>query len=386
MKKGEPKEEEKATKSRGRVRFIVINLIRVLLVLAFIGAFTNKRNLILFISALAFLVTFLPAIFRRFFGIELPAQFEVIVILFIYGALLFGEVHGFNVEFWWWSVLINLASAIALGLVGLAVMYALYKGDKIHASPLVIAFFAFCFAVAAGTMWEFFEYSLDYLFGFSLQSSSNPMVDMVANVVGAFTVSLAGYYYIKNGKVVIISRLISRFVERNPGLFGKDDSDGDKILHLIKEGETDKVEFKSTLRTNLYTSQFDKQMEHSVLKTIAAYLNSDGGTLLVGVSDKGEILGIEKDNFPSIDKANVHFNNLIKEHIGGEYLPFIRYQIVNVDGNSVLKIDCKKSNKEVFLRQGKDERFYVRNGASSIELAGRALVDYIYNSFKKPAG
>lgn len=381
MKKGETKEKE--GRRQGRVRFIVTNLIRALLIFAFIGALVNQRNLILFISALAFLVTFLPLIFKRLFDIELPAQFEVIVILFIYGALLFGEVHGFNAEFWWWSVLINLASAIALGLVGLAVMYALYKGDKIHASPLVIAFFAFCFAVAIGTLWEFFEYFIDYLFGFSLQKSSNPMIDMVANVVGAFTVSLLGYHYIKNGKVIIISKLISRFVERNPGLFGdKDDNHKDKILNLIKEGESDKVEFKATLRTNLYTNQVDRQIEHAVLKTITAYLNSNGGTLLVGISDKGELLGIENDNFPSADKANVHFNNLIREHIGGEYLPFIKYQIINLNGKSVLKIDCKKSDKEVFLKHGKDERFYVRNGASSVELFGRALVDYIQHSFK----
>ena len=185
---------------------------------------------------------------------------------------------------------------------------------------------------------------MDKFFGFQLYSSTDTIGNLVTNIFGAFAVSAAGYFYIKNGKLVLISNLIAKFVEKNPKIFGsKKEDNGQGILNLIKEGENSKVEFKSTLRTNLHTNQLDKQIEHSVLKTIAAYLNSNGGTLLVGISDKGEILGLEKDNFISRDKANVHFNNLIKEHIGGEYLPFIKYQIVDFDGRSVLKVDCEKS-------------------------------------------
>mgnify|MGYP001584671289 CR=1 FL=1 len=173
---------------------------------------------------------------------------------------------------------------------------------------------------------------------------------------------------------------------KNPRLFGikgKTEERSKKIISLIEEGEGHKVEFKSTLRTNLHANQIDKKMEHSVLKTVSAYLNSGGGTLLIGVSDKGEIIGIENDNFPSIDKASLHINSLIKDHIGGEFLPFIKSEVVNINGKSVLKIECEKSHKEVFLKNGGEEEFYVRNGASSVELFGRSLVDYIQYNFRK---
>ena len=63
-------------------------------------------------------------------------------------------------------------------------------------------------------------------------------------------------------------------------------------------GETTRVEFKSTLRVNLHTGQVDKKMEHSCLKTIAAFLNSHGGHLVVGINDSGVVLGVDQDGFP----------------------------------------------------------------------------------------
>lgn len=376
--------EKKKENEKGKARVIVFGVIRLLLIVAFFGALYNNRKLILFISATAFVITFLPKIFSKLFGVELPAQFEVIVILFIYGALFFGKVKGFYAEFWWWSVLLNISLASAFGLVGLAVMYSLYKGDKIQASPLMVAVFSFCFAVAIGVVWEFFEFSVDYLFGFGLQESNNIMTNLMANMAGAFVVSSVGYFYIKNGKLTIVSKFVSKFMEKNPKVFGINNSSNkvDEIKGIIGSGEKEDLEFKSTLRTNLHTNQIDKKMEHSVLKTIAAYMNTGGGTLLVGIGDNGEIMGIEKDNFVNGDKANLHFNSLVKDHIGGEFLPFVKSEVVDVEGKNVLKVDCKKSHKEVFLKSGSEEKFYVRNGASSVELMGSSLIDYVQRTFR----
>ena len=59
----------------------------------------------------------------------------------------------------------------------------------------------------------------------------------------------------------------------------------------ISKGEGMQVEFKATLRVNLHTNQNDVKMEHAVLKTLAAFLNSKGGTLFIGVNDSGEVVG-----------------------------------------------------------------------------------------------
>src|ERR1700736_4234749 len=76
---------------------------------------------------------------------------------------------------------------------------------------------------------------------------------------------------------------------------------------LIKRGESKTLEFKSTLRWNLKEDRRDdKAITHAVLKTIAAFLNTDGGDLLVGVADDGSIIGIERDQLDNDDKFMRH--------------------------------------------------------------------------------
>jgi len=151
---------------------------------------------------------------------------------------------------------------------------------------------------------------------------------------------------------------------------------------LIDNGEGNKLEFKSTLRTNLHTSKPDKRIEHAVMKTMVAYLNSDGGCLLVGISDDGTVLGIEADNFQNNDKFNQHFTNMFGRDIGNEFLPYIKAELVKVKGMFVLKVDCKPSDKPVFLKDDGKEEFYIRSSAATIEISGSKLIEYINSRFK----
>jgi predicted HTH transcriptional regulator len=157
----------------------------------------------------------------------------------------------------------------------------------------------------------------------------------------------------------------------------------EKIKGMIQTGEGPRLEFKSSLRTNLHTNTIDKSIENAVLKTITAYLNTDGGTLIIGVSDSGEILGLEKDTFPSKDKLKLHLNNMIKDRIGSQFMMFIQYELFPIDDKHVLKIDCLPSTKRVFLKEGKEEDFFIRNGPSSIKLIGSSMIDYINHRFKE---
>lgn len=155
-------------------------------------------------------------------------------------------------------------------------------------------------------------------------------------------------------------------------------NDSDYVLELIRRGESKKLEFKSTLRMNLMSGKPDWNIEHAVLKTIVAYLNTDGGVLLVGVSNNGEVLGIENEGFPSEDKFLLHFKQLIKQHIGLDYAPLIEYTLVPVGGKKILEIDCRKSDEAVFLKPNKkDEEFYIRIGPSSERLTGSKLIEYV---------
>jgi len=378
--------EKKDTGKEGKVRIILLSIIRFILVLAFFAALNGNRSLLLIMSSFAFGLTFVPNLIERIFKITVPAKFEIMIILFIYGILFVAEVRGLFAEFWWWDVVLNSVSAIALGFVGLTVLFVLYNDNKLNANPFVIAIFSFSFAVAIGSVWEIFEFGMDSFFGFGMQKSglADTMGDLIVNSIGASVVSFVGYFYIKKGKINFVSSIIEKFMKKNPKLFRSKniiDASEETIRKLIENGEDKHVEFKSTLRTNLHTNNADKKMEHSVLKTIVAYLNSHGGTLLVGVDNEGNITGTNKDNFENNDKLNLHFTNMIKNHIGSEYLPFIKHDLVNVNGEHVLKVDCDKSDNHVFLKLGDLEEFYVRNGPSSVKLSGSSLVDYIRNKF-----
>ena len=177
--------------------------------------------------------------------------------------------------------------------------------------------------------------------------------------------------------------MVQTFKTKNPNLFIEKTDSPEEILKLIKKGETEKIEFKSTLRTNLHIQQYDKNIEYSILKTISAFLNTEGGILLIGVSDIGEINGIEKDKFPSNDKFNLHFTNLIKEYIGNENLPYLNFELILIEGKNIMKVNCLKSNKPVFLKFNKIEDFYVRVGSSTVQITGSKLVEYINNNFGK---
>lgn len=161
-------------------------------------------------------------------------------------------------------------------------------------------------------------------------------------------------------------------------------NDSDYILELIRRGESKRLEFKSTLRMNLITGKPDWNIEHAVLKTIVAYLNTDGGILLVGVSNSGEVLGTKNDGFPYEDRFLLHFKQLIKQHIGLNYAPMIEYTLVPVGGKEVLEIDCKKSDEAVFLKTDKnDEEFYIRIGPSSERLTGSKLIEYVNRRYNE---
>lgn len=348
----------------------------------------TDRNLVLAISIIGLVVTFIPTMMKKFFDVEIPAEYEIISLLFIYGALFLGDVRGLFAEFWWWDILLNFVASIALGVVGLTVLYVLYRDKKIKANPIIIAFLVFCFTLALGAVWEIFEFFLDTVYNFNLQGGdlTDTMSDMITTALGALVVSVAGYSYVKNGRMKVISEYLVKVIERNPKLFAQKSSleeSSDEIKALIKKGESSVLEFKSTLRTNLHTHEVDHRLEYSALKTIIAFLNSSGGTLLIGVSDSGIIRGLETDNFKDNDALSLHFTNLLKQHVGNEYMPFVDFELFPIEDKHVLKIECKKSKKPAFLKIHRDEEFYIRNGPSSARLSAREAVEYINNNFKR---
>ena len=154
------------------------------------------------------------------------------------------------------------------------------------------------------------------------------------------------------------------------------------VEELIRGGEGLHVEFKSTLRVNLHTGERDPKMELAALKTIAGFLNSRGGTLVIGVSDDGETLGIEADGFASEDKMHLHLVNLLKDRMGAQHSLYVHPRFEDRDGSRVLVVQCWAANSAVFIRDGDLERFYVRTGAATTELNARQAQEYATQRFR----
>jgi len=204
-----------------KVHFIVAWLIRLILIIAAFSAIFSQNWTILFTTIFIFILTFLPFAFEKKYKIDIPIEIEIIAIIFIFATLFLGEIQQFYQKFWWWDIFLHGGSAITFGIIGVIIMYVLYKGNKIKANPGIVAVFAFCFALAIGAIWEIFEFSMDQLFGYSMQKTGliDTMLDLVLNSIGALTASLIGYFYFKYKKLVIIDTMLDRFAKDNPDLF-----------------------------------------------------------------------------------------------------------------------------------------------------------------------
>ncbi len=145
---------------------------------------------------------------------------------------------------------------------------------------------------------------------------------------------------------------------------------------LIDTGEGDQLEFKSTMRYNLKAEKPGKEIEIAWLKSVVGYLNTAGGIILLGVNDDGEILGLEIDGFRNDDKLQLHFDNLIKQHVGLEFAGLIRGELRPCGDKQVFLIACGRSDEPVFLKNGDNEDFYIRMGPSTRKLPPSRITDW----------
>jgi CRP-like cAMP-binding protein len=153
---------------------------------------------------------------------------------------------------------------------------------------------------------------------------------------------------------------------------------------IIRQGESEKIEFKSTLRYNIHTGKFGREIEHAALKSIAAFLNTWGGILLIGVEDKGNIIGLEQDKFENDDKALLHLTMMIKERLGSHFMQFINSTVEPIENRKIMRIDILPANLPAYLINNNDEYFYVRTGPSTTDLKPSQIYDYVNNRFFRP--
>lgn len=186
----------------------------------------------------------------------------------------------------------------------------------------------------------------------------------------------------------------------------------------ISEDESETLEFKSSLFTPIPDESTKNRVEqlnkvekkndkiihelrrlngdltpkvliHSVLKTLVAFANSNGGTLLIGVDNNKKILGLENEyqsinpklQYPNRDGYGLYFDDLIRNYIGDSFSSLMTRKFLNFPDGDILIVTVKQSTNEIFLLrddEGKNnEQLYIRNLSSSKELSGTELAKFI---------
>lgn len=161
------------------------------------------------------------------------------------------------------------------------------------------------------------------------------------------------------------------------------------IAEVIARGETDQIEFKSSARCNMHTGKRDDRMEHVVAKTLAAFMNSSGGTLLLGVSDDGEMLGLGPDfrtlKTPDADRFELWLRDFLATSMGrnAAAVPKLDFHQVPDSTELVCRVTCAPSPVPVYVRSAKGgvHEFWVRVGNSTRLFEVNEAVDYVESTW-----
>ncbi|MBI2064784.1 MAG: putative DNA binding domain-containing protein [Candidatus Yanofskybacteria bacterium] len=152
----------------------------------------------------------------------------------------------------------------------------------------------------------------------------------------------------------------------------------DTFNGLLSGGEHERLEFKTSLRWDMKLNKVNKSLERAVMKTIAAFLNSAGGRLAIGVDDSGQVVGLEND-YRSLPKSNAdgfqnHFTNIFHSMIGPEFRQFVDLSLQKKDGKDFCLVNVLPADRPAYLRTEENEDFFIRtgNGTTSLKLSEAA--------------
>ena len=159
------------------------------------------------------------------------------------------------------------------------------------------------------------------------------------------------------------------------------------VTELLRVGESQTVEFKSTARWNLHADKPDKKMEHVITKTVCGFLNAQGGKLLIGVDDDGNVVGLDSD-LQTLRKGNkdgyeLFLRQLLDDSLSVPTAGIVHISFESVAGEDVCVVSASSSGKPVFAKpheggSGHSE-FWVRIGNATKQLHGDDMLEYRAN-------
>ena len=212
-----------------------------------------------FICGLSLVLFLLPAFFEKRFRVDIPSVMEVVILLFIFGAEILGELQNYYGQYPYWDTMLHTANGFICAAFGFSLIDILTrnKQEKFRLSPLYVSLVAFCFSMTVGVLWEFFEYGMDVLFLTDMQKDTvirslasvsltgdgavtvlrdisavtvngqplltegyldiglhDTMADLFVNFIGAVIFSVLGYFYIRHRGKGRSGRVLNRLLPR----------------------------------------------------------------------------------------------------------------------------------------------------------------------------
>lgn len=256
-----------------RSSFIVFTVLRLSVIAVMIRQLFNGNYESVFLCLLTLLLLVGPSIAQITLRVELPTTLEIIILLFVYAAEILGEVRQFYSVFPYWDTLLHTLNGFLAAAIGFSLVELLNRNQKLvfQLSPFFTALVALCFSMFVGIMWEFFEFTMDMVFGLDMQKDTvihsissvllkesdggipykineitevyvngtelgiggyldigliDTMADLFVNLIGALVFSIFGYRYAKRRDA---ADPIQRFIPKQK------DADKDYLL-AVKEG------------------------------------------------------------------------------------------------------------------------------------------------------
>lgn len=212
-----------------RIHRVTVTVLLVVMAVELLLTLLQGQWLTAFLVSMIMSVAVSPLLFHHRLPVTFPPEFHILAIAFIFASLFMGEVWQFYARVWWWDIALHATSGLLLGIFGFLLVYALNEDRHIdlHMKPHFVAFFAFLFAVAVGALWEVFEFTMDQVFGMTMQKAmwqdpsglTDTMWDLIVDALGALLVSLLGWRHLKSPQQSFLEKWIAKFIESNPRLF-----------------------------------------------------------------------------------------------------------------------------------------------------------------------
>jgi hypothetical protein len=244
----------------------------------------------------------------------------------------------------------------------------------LHPVTMVIYWFEFRSALAqeVPSLWSF-------VFGRLLRSFTPSMLPMSALFAGLG--SAAG---------LVLSAFLSALSAQQRATRSLREELRRDLPSIIAGGESEKIEFKSSLRWDRSSSCVNRSLETVVAKTIAGFLNGAGGSLILGVDDTGAVVGLAEDfgtlKRPDRDGFEQFVMGLVKQRLGGDLCPLVHPVFSHIAASEVCRLVVEPSHRPVYLEEGRDARLYLRMGNSTRWLDVREAVDYVAQRWPRSSG